>query len=86
MVWPVVGFCTSSDVPSMAAMVPEAPGNVLVPPLPLLAADEGAVDDVVEADEDDPHAARAMAASPRPERAAARRNRVAFRGERDSWY
>ncbi len=65
-------------------MVPEAPGNVLAPPLARLALDEGVVVDVVEADEDDPHAARAMAASPRPERAAARRNRVALRTERDS--
>jgi hypothetical protein len=86
VVWPVIGFCTSRVVPLMAAMVPEAPGNcrgvALLPPddAPPVVVE---LDDEVEADEEDPHAARATPATPSaniartrlsgPERSAARR-------------
>jgi hypothetical protein len=80
VVWPLVGFCTSSDVPLMAAIEPDAPGSCrAVPPAPVPEPDvprpppfddDAAVVDVVEAD-DDPQAARATAATPRAVRAIA---------------
>jgi hypothetical protein len=60
----VVGFCTSREVPLIAAMVPEVPGIVRggEDPAPGVV-DFGAVV-VVEAD-DAPQAARVSAATPR---------------------
>jgi hypothetical protein len=88
VVWPLVVFCTSSDVPLMAAMVPDVPGNrravPLAPPPPALPAapplpplDDAAEGEVVEAEDEEPHAARATAATPSIEKDNARRARVA---------
>jgi hypothetical protein len=78
VVCPVVALCTSTDVPLMAAIVPDAPGNWraapdppapaagLPPPLPV-------VEDVVEAEDEGPHAARETAATPSADKARALR-------------
>jgi hypothetical protein len=78
VVCPVVVFCTSSDDPVMAAMVPDAPGNCRAAPLPLPLVlpvlDGAAVEEVVEAEDDEPHAVKVTTATPRADQAAARRN------------
>jgi hypothetical protein len=83
VVCPVVGFCTSSDAPLMAAMVPEVPGKARAPPPapPLLPPVEAgaAVEEVVEAEDEEPQAARVTAVTPRTDRATARRSGVFHR-------
>jgi hypothetical protein len=59
----------------MAAMVPNAPGRG-VPPVPVPLFDGLAVEEVDDAADDDPQAARVTAAKPRADRAKARRNRA----------
>lgn len=73
VVW-LVEFCTSSEVPLIAAMEPEAPGNVRapLPPVPLaLPLVEGFAVVVVEADDELPQAAIVTAATPSAESASA---------------
>jgi hypothetical protein len=71
VVCPLVGLCTSSDAPVMAAMVPDVPGKVrLVPAAPPSL--DGLVDEVEEAADEPPQAARVAAATPRAARPRAR--------------
>jgi hypothetical protein len=86
VVCPVVGFCTSRDAPLMAAMVPDVPGKVRAPPpappLPPAVEAGAEVEEVVEAEDDEPQAASVTAATPRAERATARRSGVFHRWAR----
>lgn len=65
-------FCTSSEVPVTAAIVPEAPGRVLggVDGPEDEPVDEAAVVEVVDAAEEPPQAAKARPAAPTAPRTA----------------
>lgn len=71
------GFCTSSDVPVMAAIVPDAPGNERVAPaVPVPLPDGEVVEEVEDAAEAPPQAARATAAIPNTAKPSVRRERT----------
>jgi hypothetical protein len=76
VVWPVLGFWTSIDDPVMVAMMPDAPGNERPAPGapdPDPDPDRGLVDEVEEAADEPPHAARVTAATPKTAKASLRR-------------